>query len=237
VNTDALAEAMSSAARAIHDELTVDQTLDVIARAAALSVPGFEHAGISIMTTDGQIETRAATDELVRSLDRLQYDQDEGPCVSAMRQEPVVVVPHISTDSRWPKYVPRAVELGLRAQLAVRLFLDEEGTMGGLNLYSTSSETVSHEAEPVAELFAAQAAIALKQAREITHLNQALQSRKQIGQALGLVMERYQLGEDAAFSFLMRVSSHTNTKLRDVAAQLVADANGKPTHQPPRPSP
>jgi hypothetical protein len=46
----------------------------------------------------------------------------------------------ISTvDKRWPRHVPGAVAVGLRAQLAVQLYLDDQGTLGALNLYSTPS--------------------------------------------------------------------------------------------------
>lgn len=81
------------------------------------------------------------------------------------------------------------------------------------------------EAEWTAELFAARAAIALGNARERENLNQALHSRKVIGQAVGILMERYAMNEDRAFAFLVRVSSHANIKLRDVAQELVNRAN------------
>jgi GAF domain-containing protein len=217
------ATALAQAARTIHREDTLDETLAAIAETARISVPGIDHAGISIITPQGGIETKAATDAVVWEFDRLQYDLGEGPCVSAMRETPVVAVPHARHDQRWPGFMPRALRLGLQSQLAVRLFLDVEGTMGALNLYSTSQEEIDPDAEHVAELFASHAAIALHQAREVEHLNQALESRKVIGQALGIVMERYALDENHAFAFLLRASSTSNIKLRDIAAQLVQD--------------
>jgi GAF domain-containing protein len=217
------ATALAQAARTIHREDTLDETLAAIAETARISVPGIDHAGISIITPQGGIETKAATDAVVWEFDRLQYDLGEGPCVSAMRETPVVAVPHARHDQRWPGFMPRALRLGLQSQLAVRLFLDVEGTMGALNLYSTSQEEIDPDAEHVAELFASHAAIALHQAREVEHLNQALESRKVIGQALGIVMERYSLDENHAFAFLLRASSTSNIKLRDIAAQLVQD--------------
>ena len=101
--------------------------------------------------------------------------------------------------------------------------------MGALNLYSTSQEEIDPDAEHVAELFASHAAIALHQAREVENLNQALESRKVIGQALGIVMERYGLDENHAFAFLLRASSTSNIKLRDIAAQLVEDTQHRHT--------
>jgi hypothetical protein len=75
-----------------------------------------------------------------------------------MRERPVVTVPYARHDERWAAYMPRAVALGLRSQLAVRLFFDDHGTRGGLNLYSTSRDTLDEEAAPMADLFAAHAA-------------------------------------------------------------------------------
>lgn len=219
------AAAMAAAARTISRERSLQETLDAIVSTARTSVPGFDHVGISIVNKRNEIETRAATDPIVWELDRIQYGIDEGPSVSAMRETPVVVVPEARHDQRWPRYMPQAVALGLRSQLAVRLFLDDAGTLGALNLYSTSLDTIHPDAESIADLFAAHAAIALQRAREVSHLTAGLESRKTIGQAIGILMERYELDEDRAFAFLVRASSHSNIKVRDLAAELVAGAN------------
>ncbi len=52
-----------------------------------------------------------------------------------------------------------------------------------------------------------------------------MRSRKVIGQAIGIIMERYGLDEDRAFGFLRRVSRQTNVKLRFVAADVVGQLN------------
>jgi GAF domain-containing protein len=218
---------MAKAARSIHSKVSLEETLSTIASTALLSVPHFDAVGISTIDAKGNVVTRAATGDLVWELDILQYDLGEGPCVETLRDAEVVVAPEIRHDQRWPRYVPRAVELGLRSQLAVKLYLDDEGTLGGLNLYSTQSEEIHPEAEGIAELFAAHAAIALGNAREIDGLNEALNSRKAIGQAIGMMMNQYTLSEDGAFGLLVRMSSHTNVKLRDIATGMVEEANEK----------
>jgi GAF domain-containing protein len=219
-----LTAALAEAARTINRPHSVEETLQAIADTARTSVPGFDHVGISLMHSDGTVETKAATDDLVWRLDALQYGLDDGPCVSSLREEPMLVVDHIARSQRWTQYVPRAVQLGLRSQMALRLYVDDEGTMGGLNLYSTSSDTVDQHAPAAAEVFAAQAAVALGHAQEVHHLNEALSTRQQIGTALGVLIERYHLDEQAAFSFLVRLSNQGNVKLRDVAARVVEDA-------------
>jgi GAF domain-containing protein len=217
--------AVAAAARSINQPTTLEETLATIAAVAQASVPGFDQVGISTVDRKGKVTTRAATGELVWVLDRLQYALGEGPCVETLREADVVVAPRIRHDQRWPEYVPQAVAAGLKAQLAVKLYLDDEGTLGGLNLYSTRSEDIDDDAQGIADLFAAHAAIALGQVRQREGLQEALHSRKIIGQAIGIVMERFGMNEDRAFDFLLRTSSHGNVKLRDVAARLVDEAN------------
>lgn len=222
----AIARALTEAAAAINSQHSVEETLHAIVEEARRSVPGFDHAGISIIHRDGRVETRAGTDPLVWDLDELQYSLQEGPCLDAIRDESVVVVENARHEQRWPRFIPQAVARGLRAQLGVRLFTDTE-TLGGLNLYSTETETIATEAVQIAELFANHAARALGTARQEQNLTEAIASRQMIGQAIGIVMERYGLDEDRAFQFLIRASSTSNTKLRRVAEQVVAETNDR----------
>ncbi len=220
-----IASAIAEAARAIHHETSLQETLQAIAEAARNSIPGFDHVGISTMDNRGNPATRAVTGDLVLTLDKLQYGVGEGPCVETLRGADTIVAPDLRHEQRWPRYVPGAVEAGLRSQMAVQLRLDDEGTIGGLNLYSTTSDEVHPDAEGIADLFAAHAAIALGSAKERETLNEALHSRKVIGQAIGIIMERYEMDEDRAFAFLVRASSTSNIKVRDIAGELVDQRN------------
>jgi GAF domain-containing protein len=225
-SSERIAAALADAATALNTTRTLAEILDSIARSAVSTVPGIDHVGISIRHHDGTIETMAATDDLVPLLDALQYEVDEGPCVDSLTKSEVVVVEHAATDRRWPHYLPRAVEAGLRSQLGLRIYTDGE-TLGGLNLYSTASDTVDPEAANIAQLFAAHAAVAMGRARREEQLNNALVTRKAIGQAIGILMERYRITEDRAFHFLLRASQTSNTKLRIVAQQVVSEAEGR----------
>lgn len=219
-----IATALTEAAKFINAPATLEETLDAITEATLKTVPGFDHAGISIVHRNGSIETRSGSDPLVWELDELQYELREGPCYDAMMGAGVVVVENAQHDQRWPRYMSKAAQRGLRAQLAVGLFTEQD-SVGGLNLYSTDAETVSADAVHIAELFASQAAIALGRSRYATQLNQALVTRKVIGQAIGILMGKYELTEERAFQFLIRTSSTSNIKLRDVAAELVRTTN------------
>ena len=102
----------------------------------------------------------------------------------------------------------------------LRLYLDKT-TRGGLNMYSVTSDTINPETEHLAELFATQAALALGRVRSEENLNAALASRTVIGMALGILMERHDIDREAAFAYLTRTSSSRQTKLRDIAQELV----------------
>jgi GAF domain-containing protein len=108
--------------------------------------------------------------------------------------------------------------------MAVKLYL-AKGTLGGINFYSTIADEVGPDAQALAQMFATHSSIAIGHAHERDTLNEGMQTRKVIGQAIGILMERYEMNEDRAFAFLVRASSHTNIKLRVVAQQVVDERN------------
>lgn len=215
-----IGEALIKAAREINEPRTLEDTLNTIVEVAARSLPGIDHVGITVANRDGSMETKAGTDKLVWELDQLQYDLREGPCIHAILDEPVTKVEYAFREQRWPRFMPQAVVMGLQSQLGMRLFTETE-TIWGLNMYSTTVDAIDPDVVHMAELFAAQASIALGRARREEELDMALQTRKVIGQAIGILMERYDLHEDRVFAYLTRVSSQTNVKLRDVAQEVV----------------
>ncbi|MFL6155245.1 MAG: GAF and ANTAR domain-containing protein [Marmoricola sp.] len=223
---DSVLHALNTVARSLGEAREVDEVLHSIVVVACDSLPEIDHAGISITHRDGSIETRAWSDELVTELDQLQYDLNEGPCMDAVDPsvpDDIVRVDDARHEQRWPNFIPAAISHGLRSQLGLRIYTEDK-TVGGLNLYSTSTSAISHESELVAELFATHAATALGRVRKESQLTKALETRALIGQATGIVMERYGLDSHRAFDYLTRVSMTGNIKLRDLAAQLVDEA-------------
>lgn len=225
-NQITIADALAQAARDINTPQDLEGTLDSIVVAAARSLPGIDHVGISIVTRKGEVETKAGTDQLVWELDALQYSLGEGPCLHAIEDEPVTLANDLRHEQRWPNFVPRAVRMGVKAQLGLRLYMDGE-TLGGLNLYATETDHIDPDVVHTAELFATHAAAALGRARREDQLNESLATRKAIGQAIGLVMERYEINEERAFQFLVRVSTTSNIKIRDIAQEIIDIANTK----------
>ncbi len=218
------ATGLAAAAHDLCGRDTFEETLEAVVETAEVTVPGSFRAGVSITDKQGRAETVAVTDAWAADLDVLQHELGEGPSVDALRHTSVVEVPAARHDQRWPRYMSRAAPAGLRSQLALPFRVDT-ATAGVLSMYSSREEEIDAAARGVGEVVAAYAGMALARVREIETLNEALDSRQAIGQAVGILMERYGIEEDRAFAFLVRESTTTNTKVRDIAAALVLPQN------------
>jgi hypothetical protein len=222
-----LIDVMEQVTVSLRYPMDVAGALEAITLGAVEAVPGIEQVSVSITGKDGRIQTLAPTGTLAVEADELQYELSEGPCLDAVLDEPVVQVDDIRTDLRWPSYGPRAAkQLGIGSQLAFQ-FRAEPHARGSLNLYSSRPNTITNETRQIGVLFANLAAVALCWSRQDETMTQALGARTLIGQAVGLLMERYRLDPDRAFGFLVRTSQTGNIKLRDVAAGIVDDATNK----------
>lgn len=221
-----LAEVMASVARRLDEPVPVDVVLQRILVAARDTVSGVRYAGISVIRRGGKIETVASTDPLVLELDELQYQLGEGPCIDAVRGmgQWECWVDDLSTDPRWPNYAPKAAALGVMSQMGLELF-SEADTIGALNLFSDAADAFDRDTPYIAQLFATHAAHAMGNAMRQEQLTASIASRTVIGQAMGIVMGRYNLDEHRAFSFLKRTSQDSNIKLHDVARTMVNQAN------------
>jgi hypothetical protein len=226
VTLEQVADAMAEVAASMQAPMDLDETLRLITRSAAETVPGIVEVSISLTRKDGRIETIAPTGPLATRADLLQYELREGPCLDAALGEPVVRVGDLGTDGRWPVFGPKAAALGFGAHVAFQ-FRAEPHIRGALNLYSGEPYGLDQDSVHLGSLYAGQVAVAMGWARQGETMNEALATRNVIGQAVGIVMERYCLDADRAFAFLVRLSQSGNLKLRQVAASLVDSVNHK----------
>lgn len=218
-----LAAQFAGVARALAAEQTVAQTLEKLVEVAVAIIPGCHHAGVTV-SRRGRLETPAASDAIPAAVDQIQYDTGEGPCLSAIAEHAVFRVGDLATDGRWPVFAGPAVErTGVRSVLAYRLFTDRD-TLGALNLYSRERDAFPDEVVPVGTILAAHAALAYALAREreqISGLEQALSSNRTIAMAIGILMASHQIKEGEAFDRLRVASQRSNTRLRDLADEVV----------------
>lgn len=189
------------------------------------------HVGITVNGNGGIFETLSGTDPLVFVLDDMQYELDEGPCLTAIREGRTVTVEDAEREQRWPRFMSRATDLGVSSQAGLPLFFDsktlggDKKALGGLSMYSTAHMCMDADRLACANAVAAQASIALQQALREEVLFQALTTSRTMGKAIGMVMERFGLDEEAAFQHLVDMSQNSNAKLRDVARMMVSQCN------------
>jgi GAF domain-containing protein len=154
-------------------------------------------------------------------VDELQFGVRQGPCLDALRQSDVVTVGDLATDERWPSWGPLiAGELGIHSSMSFRLFTDGSD-MGVLNLYGTKTDAFDHDDLLDGLIVAAHAAVALSGTLEEDQLHRGMETRRMIGEATGILRERFGLTSDQAFAVMRRISSHHNIKLHRVAQHLV----------------
>jgi GAF domain-containing protein len=216
-----LGEVMGRIARSIqHEHGDVEKTLQAITAAAVDAVPGAESVSVSLVQ-GRKVEPRAATDDLPREIDDLQSRLGEGPCLSALREQSTVLVEDYETEERWPRFAAEARAQGVRSSLSFQLFVEGDA-LGALNLYARSAHAFTGDAEAIGQVFASHASIALSAAQQEQNLRGAIDKRDLIGQAKGILMERYKLTAPQAFHLLVQSSSHTNRKLFDIADDLTS---------------
>jgi hypothetical protein len=218
--------AMEQAAAAMNAPISLDDALRALTDGAVQAIPGASFASITTRSADGRLETVAATDPLIDNLDARQYELQEGPCYETATGEGIAASFDMSREPRWPRYGPIAAEAGFRGQLAVLLTENGRGRTT-LNIYSADPHHFDQQSVDTAELFASHAAVAMGFVRTVSTLSDAVASRQTVGMAVGIVMERYQMDAARAFQFLVRSSSTAHVKLRDLAAQIVADHDGR----------
>ncbi|MDP9225516.1 MAG: GAF domain-containing protein, partial [Actinomycetota bacterium] len=160
-----LAEVIAEVARAMESADTVQGTLQKMVDLAPVTVPGCDHAGVSLVV-DERFVTPAASDDLPGAVDRIQYETGQGPCLSAIREEAIFCTDDLREDIRWPDFSARAAaETGVRSMLSFRLFLRED-TLGSLNLYSRAPRAFTEQSKSLGAVFASHAAVAFAAARE-----------------------------------------------------------------------
>lgn len=222
----AMAQTIAGLNVAVHDEHGLARLLGRAARVAASWVPGADWAGLTIRFDDTTF-TAGETDPVVKTVDQVQYDTGVGPCVQALRTGTVVSAGPQVAVAAWPEFTARAAAVGMRSFLAAPLIGDGRAR-GAINLYSRNDAAFDgHETQRLvvlADLVGRGLGeyVAVTDAHDhARNLQQALASRAPIEQAKGILMAVHRIDDDAAFALLSAQSQNTNTKLHDVATELV----------------
>jgi transcriptional regulator with GAF, ATPase, and Fis domain len=213
-----LARDLSQLARELQNEADSHAVMQRIVQAAVDEIDGASAAAITLLER-GRITSPVHTSPVATHLGQAQVETGEGPCVDTSRDDVTVRADDLRTEPRWPNFAPIAVAEGVLSMLSFQLFVERD-SMGSLDVYADRVDAFDKSAENVGLLLASHAAIAMSASRERRNLRIALESRDIIGQAKGIVMERYKLTSSQAFDLLVRASQRRHRKLRELAEEL-----------------
>ena len=214
-----LAEAIETmAARLLQDS---SQLLAEVAEGAVAAVPGAIGAVVAELLPGSQLHAAACYGRVPEGFIRLQNELAQGPSVDAATGLSHVRVADASADERWPAFTAQASGMEIRGALCVPLALGTK-VVGALSLLSDDIDPFDEESEDIAVIFAAHAAVVVAGSHREAHLALARDSRDLIGQAKGILMERFHVTDPVAFALLVRISKEVNQKLAVVARHLCA---------------
>jgi GAF domain-containing protein len=224
---------MSESLGALHQELAgvvlvdrgIDEVLTEIVHIARRAIPGSDATSITLVRGDRGF-TAAYDGQLSMDADQLQYDRGYGPCLDAGRSGEVFLVPDMRAEERWPDFAQDVVGLGVFSSLSIPLPF-QGASIGALNNYARRAEAFGEPDLALAEEVAAFVAVAVVNAEasaratdDAANMRRAMASRAVIEQAKGILMERYKITSDQAFTLLTHASQGSNVKLRDIAEEL-----------------
>lgn len=221
---------LTSVAAELHSSTDQTVTVQAILRRSFDLVPEADHVSLSLRGRRGTT-TLAASSARAERADDLQQSLQEGPAIDLAGQPDWFRSGELRTDARWPRWGPAAAQLGLGSVLSIGL-VSGDSVIGALHFYADRPGRFNDGAQlELAVLFGVHVANALSAARLISDLEVAVGSRHAIGLAQGILMERYGIDQERAFEFLRRMSSTSNRKLREVAADLLAEDRGGESEQ------
>jgi len=193
----------------------------------AVDLVGLAAAGVLLDDKRGQLRVVAASDEMVRLLELLELQQDDGPCTEAFRRGVAVQAGAAEALRRWPRFAEQAAGLGYQVMCALPLRLRDQ-TVGALNLFRATPQPLDEADLVVGQALADVATIGLLQERSMREsrllaeqLQVALNSRVTLEQAKGVLAEQTGLSIDQAFEVLRHFARRHNLRLVEVARLVV----------------
>jgi len=203
----------------------VDAALRLVTALAQRTVQNAD--GVSVtLERHGRLMTVAASDDQILQMDRHQYSTGEGPCLAAKAEGREFYIPSLDEESRWPQFVPLALQQGIHSILSSPL-MTADRPQGALNIYSNSQRAFGTTEQELAALFASQASEILTAAgaqendESTRRWSDALAARHTIVLAQGVVMARERVTPSAAAAILRRGARTAKLTVLQHAAALV----------------
>jgi GAF domain-containing protein len=219
------ADNFAALAREFARQPTLAATLEAIVIHTVTTIEPAEHAAITTHRPGGKFQTIATTGDLPLRVDEIQYQTQQGPCLQALTDHHVLRSDDLATDPRWPVFGRLATDqTEVVSMMSHRLLLEEDNTLGALNMYSRKPAAFAPLELSVLDELATHAGIAMTLAASRDrneHLHRALESNRTIGVAIGILMTRKLTTRQQAFDLLRIASQHSHIKLHDLAEYVI----------------
>jgi hypothetical protein len=191
-------------------------------------------AGFLLADPLGQLRLLAATSEQTRELELFQLEADEGPCLECYATgQPVSVTDLQAQTSRWPRFVPAALEAGFASVHAVPMRAAGL-VLGALGLFGTRPGELNEADLLVGQTLAHIACVTILQEHPptpstvIPQLRSALTNRIVVEQAKGFLRARLDVSVDEAFALLRKYARAHGDHLTHVARRLITEPDSRP---------
>ncbi|MGY4708490.1 GAF and ANTAR domain-containing protein [Mycolicibacterium sp. CBM1] len=195
---------------------------------AVAELPGVDYANVTVISGRHGIATPSATHPCAVRIDDIQRRHRQGPCLSSAWHRKTIRVDDLETDTRWPKFRTEALlSTPVRSIMGFQMFVTDT-SMSALNVFAERPKAFDDATHRLGVLFATQSALVWDAARREAQFREALASRDIIGQAKGMIMERYSTDADQAFDMLRQLSHDANVPLTEVAIRIVDAARSNP---------
>lgn len=196
--------------------------------AATELVDGCTHASLMVRGSGDVFRTAAASDDTARVIDQLERQLGEGPCVDAIVEAAPQLVSDFETDVQYPALGAAVVaRTPVRSAAGFRLVVDDS-KVGALNLFSDEPHGLDERSVDQGIILASFASVALgavTSRQQAATLARGLDSNREIGKAIGLMMAFHKVDDEAAFALLRQASQDMNMKVAEVARQVVEHHN------------
>ncbi|MBA2324053.1 MAG: GAF and ANTAR domain-containing protein [Pseudonocardiales bacterium] len=209
------------------EEDDLQSTLERYVSRVKRTVPGCDHASITVGTPGGGAETVAGAEEPLLTYRVDERPTDPSPILDAIAHHEPRRLDDIDSDRRWPAFAAAMREAGYRGAIALPLTAEAEPS-AVFALFSRKGNQFMDTSYDLVMLFALHAGVVFDNASLyhdsktlVGNLREALVTRSLIGQAQGLVMFSRSYDGDQALAALKAASQHHNIKLREIARSLV----------------
>jgi hypothetical protein len=206
--------------RELSREFTGAEILRRAVKGAVENIDGCDHAGVSLRSHHGEVQTPAWTSPAVWAADAIQVALDEGPSLEPMWLSDYVVVDSLSTNQRWARWAPEVVKLGLLSLISVRLPGGSQ-TFAALNVYSSRAYAFGPTSLDQACSYAVEVLDTIQAAGVATGFETAMATKSMIAMAQGVMRHRYGFEPPRALALLQTYSARAHVNLADAAMEFV----------------